>query len=69
VQEVPDVFLFSHVDGRPYGQFASDWAEEVCPAEEWSVVGHLDGVTAVTFNWSADVSPTEHSRRSEVTFR
>jgi hypothetical protein len=69
VQEVQDVFLMSEVDGRPYGRFVSIWAEETCPAEEWSVIGHLDGVSSVTFNWSADVTSTEQNQLSRLTFR
>jgi hypothetical protein len=69
VEDVQDVFLVSEVDGQPSGRFVSIWAGETCPDEEWSVIGHLDGVTPVTFNWSVDVTSTEQNQRSRATFR
>jgi hypothetical protein len=69
VEDVQDVFLVSEVDGRPCGRFISVRTEDACPGEEWAVVGHLGGLTAVTFNWSADVTSTEQSQPSRVTFR
>jgi hypothetical protein len=69
VEDVQDVFLMSEMDDRPYGHFASIWTEEICPGAEWSVIGQLDGRTSVTFNWSTDVSSTEQTQHSNVTFR